>query len=162
MDTCTAYVPSNIVHTTSKSALYEVLTLGTISSLIPDHNVKVVRSIRKQSNDETFSLLSIYCDTLGPEFSFTDLLPEANLKQQWTSILTNIFHKIDKNKIKYYRFKGVKEVKTLNIMKCDSQQKTSKIEAFEELCYRRLLRITWTAFRTNASVRQEIGPYGTR
>ena len=41
-----------------------------------------------------------------------------------------------------------------NIKKAECQ----RIDAFEVRCWRRLLRVTWTARRSNQSILKEIGP----
>ena len=71
-----------------------------------------------------------------------------------------------KNQRHYFANKGVRLVKAMVFLVvmygCESwtikRSEHQRIDAFELWCWRRLLRLPWTARRSNQSILKEIGP----
>ena len=54
--------------------------------------------------------------------------------------------------------KSQTQIATINLRANVSLSKHGRIDAFELWCWRRLLRVPWTAKRSNQSILKEIGP----
>ena len=66
-------------HTVAEGSLYEVLTLGSISGLVPDHDVEEIGCVGVETNDRTLRGLTVDGDTLSPQLHLTTLTPETDL-----------------------------------------------------------------------------------